>query len=449
MCINLNETAADFMHIFKKEMNKKDNIIRNIRKNFIGRKLKISAIFLFFALLVASIVLKNFLNVEAYYYPAFFVILIFFLYLCFEFGYKIFIWFSLILMLLVFLFILIDENPLSELSGIYAYIFLGLGVAGLLLDYVREKVKKNSLHFKNYKLILLFILILVVISPFILYRSYLPHLPGIIKNISYYYKRDSIKLDGIELSENIIINVEYPEKDVIHKGIARISGWAVGGNSSDGPGIDEIEVFIDGKPGIGKRINLDSITIEEGPPARELVEKFYSGCYGSSPDEETLDYWVAEIESGNASFDDMFKDFILDEEFKNKNLSDEEYVNLLYGLLLNREADKNGLNYWLNELNEEKDRDIILYDFLNSFEYRGLCRRYYNDISEYLVYANTGINLKKEDIGDEYGEQFEMSGFNFLFDSREFKNGKHTLYIYAHSPEFGWDYEMVEINIEN
>ncbi|MEA2016042.1 MAG: hypothetical protein U9O59_04995, partial [Actinomycetota bacterium] len=70
-------------------------------------------------------------------------------------------------------------------------------------------------------------------------------------------------------------------------------------------------------------------------------------------------------------------------------------------------------------------------------------------ISEYVFYNSTGINLKKENVAESYGEQFEMSGFNFFFDSREFKDGKHALYIYAHSPEFGWDYKEAEITIKN
>jgi len=78
-----------------------------------------------------------------------------------------------------------------------------------------------------------------------------------------------------------------------------------------------------------------------------------------------------------------------------------------------------------------------------------LCRDYYNKISEYVEYTNVGINLPREDIGNSYGEQFKMSGFIFNFDSTKFKNGEHTIYVYAHSPYFGWDYISFNIYINN
>jgi len=421
-----------------------------IEKTFKGKILKISITFLFFALLIASLVLRNFLNVETYYCPVFFIVLVFFISQYFGFEYKILVWFSLILMLLCVLFVFINESSLAEFSGIYTYIFLILGATGFLLDYVRERIKKNNHHFKVYRLVFLFFIILVIIYPFIFYREYIPYLSGIIKNVNYYFKKEDIELNGTKLSENIIINIEYPEKDSVLSGVAKISGWAIEANSKEGSGIDKIDIFIDGKPGIGKYLDLGEVSIlEEDSPTYKLVSRFYKECYGNNPDEDTLNYWVTGIESGKASIDDMVREFILNEEFESKNLSNEEYINLLYKVLLNREADKKGFEYWLNKLNEGIDKDEILYDFLDSFEYKGLCRNYYGKISKYLEYACTGVNLRSEDISERYGEQFKMSSFNFLFNSTEFKNGKHILYFYAHSPVFGWDYIMIEINIEN
>jgi hypothetical protein len=55
----------------------------------------------------------------------------------------------------------------------------------------------------------------------------------------------------------------------------------------------------------------------------------------------------------------------------------------------------------------------------------------------------------RKDVGEKYGKQFYLSGFNFQFDSTGYKNGNHTIYIFAHSPIFGWDYKTLIINIEN
>ncbi len=427
-----------------------DEKVNVVEKTFKESKLNILFVLLAFALFVTSLMLRGFLDVEKYYYPVFFIALIFFLAGYFESGYKIHMWFSIFLILPVIILIITDESSQLQSFGIYAYIFLGMGAAGFILDCIRGKAKKKINHFKIYRLILLIILIGILISPFVLYRRYLPYLPGIIKNAGYYLGVDSIGIDGAEIPENIIINVKYPEKGVFHTGMARVSGWAIEANSQDDSGIDKIDIFIDGKPGIGKHLDLDYVTIsKEDSPAYELVNNFYNKCYGSYPDKDILDYWVAELESGSVSIDDMAEHFILDEDSKNKNLSDKEYVNLLYRALLNREADENGMRYWINRLNEESNRDVILHDFLDSFEYRGLRREFYIKMAEYLDISITGINLKNENVAESYGEQFEMSGFNFLLDSREFVNGMHPLYIYAHSPEFGWDFVTAEMNIKN
>ena len=52
-------------------------------------------------------------------------------------------------------------------------------------------------------------------------------------------------------------------------------------------------------------------------------------------------------------------------------------------------------------------------------------------------------------MGDKYGKQFYLSGFDVSFDSTKFKNGDYELYVYAHSPLFGWDFEKVNICINN
>ena len=167
-------------------MHKKISIIG---RYFKGKWLEFTLISLFFILLITSLILRNFLNIEIYYFSFFFIILIFFLSNYFESGYKIFIWFALILMLQSILFILINENLLSEISGIHAYIFFILGAAGYLLDYIKSKGKRNKLHIKIYKFIFLFFSILVVISPFIFYGKYMPHLPDIIENVNSQIER--------------------------------------------------------------------------------------------------------------------------------------------------------------------------------------------------------------------------------------------------------------------
>ncbi len=55
----------------------------------------------------------------------------------------------------------------------------------------------------------------------------------------------------------------------------------------------------------------------------------------------------------------------------NKNLSDIEYVKVLYRLFLGREAEEDGLNYWVNEL-KTRSRNDIVGGFSGSTEFGGI-----------------------------------------------------------------------------
>lgn len=61
----------------------------------------------------------------------------------------------------------------------------------------------------------------------------------------------------------------------------------------------------------------------------------------------------------------------------------------------------------------------------------------------------TKPNVERIELGEIYGEQFNHCGFRLFIDSREFENGKHTIYIYAHNKYFGWDFICIDINVEN
>ena len=61
--------------------------------------------------------------------------------------------------------------------------------------------------------------------------------------------------------------------------------------------------------------------------------------------------------------------FFHSREFTAKGLNDEEYVKVLYRTFFDREYDRSGLDYWLNQLRSGKDRDFILEEFARSKEF--------------------------------------------------------------------------------
>ena len=67
---------------------------------------------------------------------------------------------------------------------------------------------------------------------------------------------------------------------------------------------------------------------------------------------------------------DFFLFLFSSNEFKIRNLSNEDFLELVYASLLNREPDDGGFFNWLEILNDGGERDFILEQIINSEEYR-------------------------------------------------------------------------------
>ena len=141
------------------------------------------------------------------------------------------------------------------------------------------------------------------------------------------------------------------------------------------------------------------------------------------------------------SYYDIAGNIINESNFMNRSLSDEDFTSTLYRGLLNRDWDGS----WADKLKTDLTRDGLLYVIINSIEFNKLSENYYKSIS----IKENDLDIIRRDVGEKYGKQFTLSGFSFDFDSTKFNNGKYSLYIYAHSPIFGWDYTKLKIQIEN
>ena len=105
------------------------------------------------------------------------------------------------------------------------------------------------------------------------------------------------------------------------------------------------------------------------------VYQFVQRCYAKGLDRkgETkgVEDWTYRINSKDTTPKEVAESFLHSEEFKNKQLNDEEYVKVLYRMFLGREAEEEGLNYWLNEL-KSRSRDDIVSGFSDSPEFGGI-----------------------------------------------------------------------------
>ncbi len=104
--------------------------------------------------------------------------------------------------------------------------------------------------------------------------------------------------------------------------------------------------------------------------------RLYNAAFARFPDADGLKYWIDEFSSGRNTRRVVAQSFLGSSEFTKKygsNVSDETYVNNLYKNVLGRDADAEGLNYWVGNLSSGiETRYEALLGFAESAENKGL-----------------------------------------------------------------------------
>ncbi len=107
-----------------------------------------------------------------------------------------------------------------------------------------------------------------------------------------------------------------------------------------------------------------------------FVTRLYQQCLSREPDQPGLNYWINELNSKNYSGALVSENFIFSSEFSAKNVSDDQFLNIMYSTFFNRESDNSGKTYWANVLKSGFTRRFVLSSFVNSNEFQTLCSTY-------------------------------------------------------------------------
>lgn len=115
-------------------------------------------------------------------------------------------------------------------------------------------------------------------------------------------------------------------------------------------------------------------------PGTEELEKFVTRLYeltlSRKPDQKGLDYWTNELFCERKTGADVSENFIFSKEFIEKDISNSDFINIMYRAFFDREPDEGGKKYWLNKLDEGYSRRYVLAGFINSKEFNELCNVY-------------------------------------------------------------------------
>ncbi len=100
----------------------------------------------------------------------------------------------------------------------------------------------------------------------------------------------------------------------------------------------------------------------------EFVTKLYTGMLHRQPDSEGLNYWVNVLENGELSRSELITSFYRCSEYQMVN-AERKLVYQLYLGLLRRVPDTEGYHYWVGELHSGTLRETVINAFLTSPEY--------------------------------------------------------------------------------
>ena len=110
------------------------------------------------------------------------------------------------------------------------------------------------------------------------------------------------------------------------------------------------------------------------------VKAFVTRCYnvilGREPDAGGLDYWTTKLANGTLAASEIIDGFFNSIEFKGKGYSSSEKVEILYKAMLGRASDKAGKEHWMGILEAGNPIGVIINGFCGSTEFKKICNDY-------------------------------------------------------------------------
>ncbi|UOD50409.1 DUF4214 domain-containing protein [Orrella daihaiensis] len=98
--------------------------------------------------------------------------------------------------------------------------------------------------------------------------------------------------------------------------------------------------------------------------------RIYQAAFDRAPDTSGLGYWIAQMDQG-ASLSSVAMGFVQSLEFETRygaSSSDEQFVDLLYANVLDRQPDQSGYDYWIDVMSKGLSRADVLAYFSESAE---------------------------------------------------------------------------------
>ncbi len=107
-----------------------------------------------------------------------------------------------------------------------------------------------------------------------------------------------------------------------------------------------------------------------------FVARLYDICLNRLPDMAGQSGWVTKLINGEVTGTEAAFGFAFSQEFINVEKTPEEFVRYMYSAFFGREADSEGLNGWVEAINNGKTFEEVFAGFSGSTEFMILCAEY-------------------------------------------------------------------------
>ena len=108
----------------------------------------------------------------------------------------------------------------------------------------------------------------------------------------------------------------------------------------------------------------------------DFVERLYTVALGRASDPAGKQDWIDAVTLRGQTGADLARGFLYSPEFLQKNVSNEDFVRVLYRTFFDREADADGLAGWVAVLDNGGSKEGVIEGFINSTEWANLCLLY-------------------------------------------------------------------------
>ena len=104
---------------------------------------------------------------------------------------------------------------------------------------------------------------------------------------------------------------------------------------------------------------------------RAFIQRFYQLVLDREPDTDGLNFWLSQLENSNDSdvAGEIARGFFESDEFIGRQTSDSEFLDIAYHSFFDRDPDAEGKQYWIDKLSAGESRLDIVNGFIASREF--------------------------------------------------------------------------------